>query len=67
MAGLPPILMALTGWSWSKISGPSSFTIATPAAVQTTVSNLVVGIYKFELKVTDNGEGIDGNKSGTSH
>jgi hypothetical protein len=45
----------ISSYQWTKISGPSSFTVVTPTAVQTTVSNLVVGIYKFELKVTDNG------------
>ncbi|HJS53078.1 MAG TPA: hypothetical protein VJ765_01000, partial [Chitinophagaceae bacterium] len=38
---------------WTKISGPSSFTIANPNAVQTQVTNLVEGVYQFELKVTD--------------
>jgi hypothetical protein len=45
----------ITAYVWTKISGPSSFTIANPNAVQTTVTNLVQGIYRFELKVTDAG------------
>lgn len=45
----------ITRWSWTKISGPSSFTIAASTAAQTTVTNLVAGIYMFELVVTDNG------------
>jgi hypothetical protein len=44
----------ITGYIWSKISGPSSFTISNMNAVQTQVANLVQGIYQFELKVTDN-------------
>jgi hypothetical protein len=43
----------ITSYAWTKISGPSSFNIANANAVQTQVSNLVQGNYKFELKVTD--------------
>ncbi|MGI8583749.1 MAG: PKD domain-containing protein [Chitinophagaceae bacterium] len=42
-------------YSWTKISGPASFNLATAKAVQTQVTNLVEGIYQFELKVTDAG------------
>jgi hypothetical protein len=42
-----------------KISGPSSFSITNANAVQTQVSNLIEGIYQFELKVTDAGGLID--------
>jgi hypothetical protein len=45
----------ISSFQWTKIAGPSSFTIVTPAAVQTTVNNLVSGFYEFELKVTDAG------------
>ncbi|MDQ6757120.1 MAG: PKD domain-containing protein [Bacteroidota bacterium] len=45
----------ITGYNWTKISGPSSFNIANANAVQTQVTNLVQGIYQFELKVTDAG------------
>ncbi len=40
---------------WSKVFGPSLFAIADPGAQQTPVTNLVEGVYKFELKVTDAG------------
>jgi hypothetical protein len=40
-------------YQWIKISGPSSFTITNANAVQTQVTNLVEGVYQFELKVTD--------------
>jgi Tol biopolymer transport system component len=40
---------------WTKISGPSSFTISNVNAAQTPVVNLVQGVYLFELKVTDAG------------
>ena len=43
----------ITGYLWTKISGPSSFNIANPSAVQTPVTNLEQGVYQFELKVTD--------------
>ncbi len=42
-------------YTWTKIEGPSTFTIASANTVQTQVSNLVQGIYQFELKVTDAG------------
>ncbi len=45
----------ITGYSWAKISGPSSFTIVNSNSVQTQVTNLVEGVYQFELKVTDAG------------
>jgi hypothetical protein len=38
---------------WSKISGPSSFLIEHPNSLSTKVSNLQIGIYQFELTVTD--------------
>ena len=43
----------IASYQWTKISGPSSFTIANPNAVQTQVTNLVEGVYQFDLKVTD--------------
>ena len=45
----------ITSYMWTKISGPSSFNIASPNATQTQAVNLVQGIYQFELKVTDAG------------
>ena len=42
-------------WQWTKISGPVSFNIANANNVQTEVSNLLQGVYKFELKVADAG------------
>ena len=43
----------ISGWQWTKISGPSSFNITNANVVQTPVINLVQGVYQFELKVTD--------------
>jgi len=45
----------ISSYLWTKISGPSSFNIADANAVQTQVTNLVEGVYQFELKVTDAG------------
>jgi hypothetical protein len=44
-----------TAYNWAKISGPSSFNIANVNAVLTQVTNLVEGVYLFELKITDAG------------
>jgi ribosomal protein L14 len=44
----------IASYQWSKVSGPSQFTIANPGQAQTSVNNLVQGVYQFELKVTDN-------------
>jgi len=46
---------SITSYAWTKISGPSSFNISNVNVVQTQVTNLVSGIYQFELKVTDAG------------
>lgn len=40
---------------WSKISGPASCLIVDPEAAMTMAKNLVLGVYKFELTITDNG------------
>ncbi len=45
----------ISSYLWTKISGPSSFSIAATNTVQTQVRDLVEGIYQFELKVTDAG------------
>ncbi|XVJ66287.1 MAG: SGNH/GDSL hydrolase family protein [Lacibacter sp.] len=44
---------AVTAVQWTKISGPTSFTIASPNSLQTSVTGLVQGTYDFELAVTD--------------
>ena len=43
----------ITTYQWRKVSGPTSFSIATPNESMTQVNNLVAGFYHFELKVTD--------------
>jgi N-acetylneuraminic acid mutarotase len=42
-------------YHWSNISGPSAAGITNPNAVLTPVSLLTVGVYNFQLKVTDAG------------
>lgn len=42
-------------YQWTKTEGPSSFNIANSNATETQVTNLVEGVYQFELKVTDAG------------
>lgn len=43
----------IASYEWTKIAGPSSYTIADSNAAQTQVENLIGGIYQFQLKVTD--------------
>jgi len=43
----------ISSYGWRKISGPSPFTIVNSNAVQTQVTNLIQGIYQFELGVFD--------------
>jgi hypothetical protein len=45
---------SITGYAWSRISGPATGTISAPTAATTTVTSLMQGVYMFELKVTDN-------------
>lgn len=44
----------IKSYSWAKISGPSSGTIATPTLASTTVTGLAQGVYSYVLTVTDN-------------
>jgi len=44
----------IVGYTWIKISGPSSYNITNASSPVTDVWGLTQGIYKFELKVTDN-------------
>ncbi len=46
---------ALT-YSWSYVSGPAGYTIASPTGAKTSVTGLVQGTYTFQLTVT-NGQG----------
>lgn len=44
----------IVSYSWSWVSGPAQYTIASPSAAITAISNLVQGTYMFRLTVTDN-------------
>lgn len=45
----------IISYLWTKISGPTSFIISNANDTKATLTNLIVGIYQFELKVTDAG------------
>lgn len=45
----------IVSYSWVKISGPPSYTIVSGYTPKTQVTNLVQGVYIFELTVTDKG------------
>jgi len=49
----------IISYSWSKISGPTTYSFTNENAVQTQVINLVEGVYQFELTVT-NALGLSG-------
>ncbi|HVU95078.1 MAG TPA: PKD domain-containing protein [Puia sp.] len=40
--------------TWTQTGGPGTATIASPAALSTTVSSLVAGVYTFKLTAKDN-------------
>jgi hypothetical protein len=44
----------ISSYAWTKIAGPSTYTITSPSSSSTTVANLVSGIYNFRLTVTNN-------------
>lgn len=46
---------SIATYKWIKISGPSSPVITKSGASKTPVTSLLMGIYQFELTVTDNG------------
>ncbi len=44
----------ISSYLWTKISGPAGATFSNANSANTNVTSLVQGIYRFELKVTDN-------------
>lgn len=44
----------IASYNWTKVSGPSSYTIQTPSNPKTVISGLTAGIYVFRLQMTDN-------------
>jgi ribosomal protein L14 len=51
----------VVSYSWTKISGPSSFSFVNASSPVTDVSGLVQGVYQFQLQVTDNDGAIGTN------
>lgn len=45
----------IASYAWTKIAGPTQFTLSNVAIANPTVSNLVAGTYTFRLTVKDNG------------
>lgn len=45
---------SIAGYSWSKVSGPSQYSLSSTTVASPTLSNLVEGSYTFRLTVTDN-------------
>ena len=45
---------AIVSYQWTKISGPSTYSITNSSSPVTDVTGLIAGVYKFELLVTDN-------------
>jgi alpha-tubulin suppressor-like RCC1 family protein len=41
-------------YAWTKVSGPTQFSISNPAISNPVISNLIAGNYIFKLTVTDN-------------
>lgn len=44
----------ISTYAWTKVSGPSSYSITQPSSSNTPVTGLVNGVYVFRLTVTDN-------------
>jgi hypothetical protein len=44
----------ISSYSWTEVSGPAQYSITSPSAAKTSVTNLVAGVYQFSLTVTDN-------------
>src|SRR4029079_4277409 len=44
----------IASYAWTRVSGPTTFTLGTANAATTTLTNLVQGVYVFRLTVTDN-------------
>lgn len=50
---------SILSYHWRKITGPGTPIIIDPSSFQTVITNLVNGLYTFELTVTDN-DGLTG-------
>ena len=45
---------SIATWAWTKLSGPTTYTLSNANTSIASLTNLVPGTYKFQLKVTDN-------------
>jgi len=52
LAGTTQTNGSIASFQWTQVSGPSTASIGTAAKAQTTVANLIQGVYKFQLQVT---------------
>jgi Secretion system C-terminal sorting domain/PKD domain len=48
----------ITAYRWTRIVGPSTYTITNSTSAVTTITGLIAGVYLFELQVTDNSGAI---------
>ncbi|WP_442159605.1 PKD domain-containing protein, partial [Rhizobium leguminosarum] len=44
----------IASYNWTKISGPSQYTVSNSTIASPVVSNLVQGVYEFSLMINDN-------------
>ncbi len=49
----------ISSYLWTKVSGPTIYTIVSQSSATTVINNLQAGTYKFALTVTDNSGGTD--------
>jgi hypothetical protein len=56
-SGVPNYGYTIVKYQWTKVSGPTSYTLATPNAVATSASGLTTGTYIFSIQTTDNNTG----------
>jgi hypothetical protein len=50
---------SIISYKWTKVSGPTTFTLVTPNAATTELRNMVPGTYVFRLAVTDDKGAVD--------
>ena len=44
----------IVSYGWTKVSGPSNYSILNPGSAVTDITGLVQGVYQFQIEVTDN-------------